>query len=222
MTTRSDADAPFEARVDAALEPPAAELVAAYFDQGKPFAADTFDVLGVNDMTRITIDDLLAVTLLDVRVPPLAIRALLGKEAAILSELLGAVPVDVPLWEATDAHLQAATAVWNLLRSQWGVEWVTAGKLLARKRPLLIPIFDSVIKRALGPAPSRFWVALRAALEDEQRRAAVEALRPRELTAKVSTLRLLDVAIWIRHSDGTNARREQDRVGLAVAPRLRP
>ena len=221
MTSRSDGGDAFEARVDSALSAPAAELVAAYFHPDKPFAADTFDVLGVNDPMRIMVDDLLAVTLLNVVVPPLGVRALLGDKAETLREHLGAVPIDVPLWEAADPDLAAATAVWDLLRTQPGIDWVTAGKLLARKRPRLIPVFDSVIQEALQPPRDRFWVTLGAALRHEERRAAVEALRPPGLTMRVSTLRLLDVAVWMRFSEGTNARKERARLGLPPEPRLR-
>lgn len=148
-------------------------------------------------------------------------RALLGGEASTITDLLEAVPVDRPLWQASDTDLDGVGAAWDLLRRQDGVDWVTAGKLLARKRPRLIPVFDSVIESALQPPPDRFWVTLRAALRDDERRAAVEALRPPGLTMRVSTLRLLDVAIWMRFSEGTNARKERARLGLPVKPRVR-
>ncbi len=57
-------------RIDAALSPPAADLVAAYFDPYGPFAGETFDTLGDNPPDQITTDDLLALTLLSVVVPP--------------------------------------------------------------------------------------------------------------------------------------------------------
>ena len=157
--------------------------------------------------------------MLDVRVQPLAVRNLLGAEAQRVTDLLHAVPADVPLWDATDAHLSAAEAVWNVLRGQPGIDWVTAGKLLARKRPLLVPVYDSVIRDALRPPSDQVWVTLGGALGDERRRVAIEALRPPGLTPKVTTLRLLDVAVWMRHSDGTNARLVQQRVGIEVSPR---
>jgi Family of unknown function (DUF6308) len=99
---------------------------------------------------------LLAVTMLDVRVPPLAVRQLLCGEANEISLLLADVPASVPLWRATDAVLSNASKVWELLRNHRGIDWVTAGKLLARKRPMLIPVYDSVIKGALRPSGS-FW-----------------------------------------------------------------
>jgi hypothetical protein len=64
----------FNERVDISLRPPAHELVAAYFNPVGNFAADTFDTLGTNSPGRITIDDLLAASMLDVRVMPLAVR----------------------------------------------------------------------------------------------------------------------------------------------------
>ncbi|MHB1432167.1 MAG: DUF6308 family protein [Streptosporangiaceae bacterium] len=52
--------------------------MALYFDHAQPFAGLTFDVLGRNPPHEISSDNLLAVTLLNVRWPPLAVRTLRG------------------------------------------------------------------------------------------------------------------------------------------------
>lgn len=209
----------FVGRVDAALGPPAWDLVQAYFDRDEGFAADTFDTLGDNPGDQITADDLLAVTLLDVRFRPESVRNLFGHAARRASVLLRAVPGDVALWHAEDEHLAAAQDAWNFLRTQPGIGWVIAGKLMARKRPWLVPIFDGVIREALRPPRRRFWASMRAALADDDRRNRIDRLRPPGLTMKVTTLRLLDVAVWMRHSNSDNAKRV--RTNLAVSS-IRP
>ena len=46
--------------------------------------------------------------------------------------------------------------------------WVTAGKLLARKRPRLIPVYDRVVRCALGrPAKPWRWLNDAFALDAE-------------------------------------------------------
>ncbi|MEV5508792.1 DUF6308 family protein [Streptomyces orinoci] len=35
-----------------------------------------------------------------------------------------------------------ADQAWHLLCAQYGVDWVIAGKLLVRKRPRLLPVYD--------------------------------------------------------------------------------
>jgi len=42
------------------------------------------------------------------------------------------------------------------LRTLPGVDWVTAGKLMAAKRPRLIPILDNKVKNFLQP-PDGFF-----------------------------------------------------------------
>lgn len=207
-------------RIEDQLRPPAAELVAAYFDPAAPFAGQTFDTLGRNDPYSVTADDLLACTLLNVSYPALAVRRILGDDQEHLAKLLAAVPADVDLWMAGDHDLAAAELAWEFLRHSYrGVDVVMAGKLLARKRPRLVPIVDKMISAALQFPPGRFWVTLAACLKDDSLRGAIDALRPPDNAAPVSTLRLLDVAVWMRGSDGTDARNVRTRLGMDVAPR---
>lgn len=48
-------------------------------------------------------------------------------------------------------------------RDQPGIGWVTVGKLLARKRPRLLPVHDQVVRCVLG-RPESFWLDLHTAL----------------------------------------------------------
>jgi hypothetical protein len=210
---------PSLARLDALLDPPADALLEAYFDLARPFAADTFDTLGLNDPAVINTDDLLACTFLDVTFRPPAVRSILGADRDRLSELLTAIPLRTSLWDALDSDLLAAEAAWNFLRGYDGVDWVMAGKMLARKRPGLVPILDSVVTAALQLPSGTYWTTLRTCLQDDALRQKIERLRPPGLTARVTTLRLLDVAIWMRGSESVNARSVRQSLGMAVSPR---
>jgi len=84
---------------------------------------------------------------------------------------------------------------------QDGAGWVTAGKLLARKRPALIPVYDNVVRCAFG-WPQNAWTALRNALrhDDGSFRAMLDSVRQGAgVPCHVTSLRVLDVAIWMRH-----------------------
>ena len=126
----------------------------------------------------------------------------LGDEAAAFLEQ---IPASVNLWdeEAEDLIEKGGPAdgLWRLLEKQDGAGWVTAGKLLARKRPALIPVYDNVVRVAFG-WPQNVWAALRNALRQDHGsfQAALNDARQRaELSCRVTPLRVLDVAIWMRH-----------------------
>ena len=96
----------------------------------------------------------------------------------------------------------------------------TASKLLARKRPRLCPVSDKVVIGAVG-VPGWTWEALRTFLQDPAARAEIEALRPPPAAA-VSVLRILDVAIWIRHSHSRAASRIRRDSGIPEPGHGRP
>jgi len=167
----------------------------------------------------VTADDLLAVSLLDIAWQPGAVRELLGTAAGKVSGLLSAIRSDVDLWDATDEHLAPVDPLWDLLLRTTGVGTATASKLLARKRPRLCPVSDKVVIQAVG-VPGWTWEALRCLLQDPQARAQIEELRPPS-AAGASLLRILDVAIWIRHSHSRAAGHLRREAGIPAA-RARP
>jgi Family of unknown function (DUF6308) len=179
--------------------------VAAYFDPAEGFAGMTFGTLGDNPPDQLTADDLLAVSLLDITWRPDVVRRLLGSDREEIAGLLGAISTETDLWQASDADLGAVDAAWDALLDIPGVGTASAAKLLARKRPRLCPITDKVVIRAAG-LPGLTWEVLRCLLQDPGARAEVEALRPPE-AAGASLLRILDVAIWVAHSDSRSAQR---------------
>ena len=79
------------------------------------------------------------------------------------------------------------------------VDWVTAGKLIAAKRPRLIPILDSRVSRVqtlLRSPQELFWVTLCDELSDEHRRATIADVC-HAAPPHVSLLRRIDVALWM-------------------------
>jgi hypothetical protein len=200
------------ARIDLLLRHPRTpNLIHAYFDRGGPFAGDTFLNLGVNEATTVSIDDLLAVSLLDVRFKPAAIRWFCEPSAdrdhilAVLAE----IPLDTNLWDAID-DLKAAYELWDDLKGHAnrpdrrtaplrGVGPVIRDKLMARKRPLLFPILDRIVQEALGIRRSEkfdYWRVFAKALADETRHNRV-AQRLGLPDMERPPLRLLDAAFWM-------------------------
>lgn len=79
---------------------------------------------------------------------------------------------------------------------------------MARKRPRLIPIYDSVIDRYLLGGSGILWVPLHAALRADDRRLHQRLLKIRDaagLDQAVSALRVLDVLTWMDGKGYTDA-----------------
>ena len=206
---------------DTLTEPGLGQAMAAYFDPAEGFAGMSFCTLGQNPPGAVTADDLLAVSLLDIAWRPDAVRQLLGTEAGRVCGLLGAIPAGVDLWAASDAEVATVDPLWDALLEMPGVGTATASKLLARKRPRLCPATDKVVIRA-ADLPGRTWDVLRCLLQEPAALAQVEALRP-AAAAEASLLRILDVILWISHSDSAAARWVREEAGMAMpAPAPEP
>ncbi|MFI6730610.1 DUF6308 family protein [Streptomyces atratus] len=194
---------PFVERLRAFIAGPQAVVdLRRYFGVGLPsgvagFTGSRFEHLaGGGDRPevadRITAEDLVAVQTLSVTVPaPVALDILEGRLGAQLSGLLHAIPRDIDMTDA-DASVLAdgspADQAWHLLRDQPDVGWVIAGKLLARKRPRLLPVYDKVVRCALGrPRPS-FWLALHAALREDDRALHRQLLELRQVAGVPETV----------------------------------
>jgi hypothetical protein len=177
---------------------------------GMPFTGSRFEHLaGGGDRLevadRITAEDLVAVQALSVTVPaPVALDILEGRLGVRLSGLLQAIPRDIDMVDADAAVVAGgspADQAWHLLCAQHGVNWVIAGKILARKRPRLLPVYDRVVRCAVGQ-PSSFWLALHAALRADDRALHRQLMELRQVAGvpeTVSALRVCDVAVWMGH-----------------------
>jgi len=196
-------------------DPGLANTVAAYFDPDNGFAGMTFSTVGSNPRDEIIAADLLAVSLLSIDWQPGAVRMLLGSHAVPVSRLLTQVRDDIDLWEASDEDLAPVDELWQTLNAMPGVGAPTAAKLLARKRPRLCASTDRAAVQAAGVPVHLAGQAVRSLLQDAAARADIEALRP-PTAAEASLLRILDVAIWARHSPSRDARHLR-AVGLSIA-----
>ena len=152
---------------------------------------------------RFTSEDIVAVSLLGVRIPGRPALEILDLQAREFNALVGGIPQRVDLWEADEESVgpdSAAARLWRQLVDLPGVNWVTAGKLIARKRPRLIPVYDRVVKSALGRKDDEeWWRPLRTVLR-EHPEVIVRLDELREGTGlgqAVSLLRILDVCIWM-------------------------
>ena len=170
---------------------------------------DTFDGGGSRDGISDTIapSDLLAVACLDVTVPtPVALDLVEGPLGRALGNYLREIPTNVALGEAgASTHVRdnsPAYKAWWLLREETDIGWVIAGKVLARKRPRLIPVWDNVVKCAFG-RPRNAWLWLDGRLQDHRLRDELDQLhKAAQLSDLVSRLRVLDVVMWMRHRRG--------------------
>ncbi|GAA2624093.1 hypothetical protein GCM10010399_64320 [Dactylosporangium fulvum] len=158
---------------------------------------------------RITAEDLYAVEALNVQVPFVVGRDLIeGQLGRDVGFHLREIPTDVELGGRGGGELVAdnghADQAWRLLNNRnekTGVGWVIAGKLLARKRPKLIPVYDSIVSCQFR-ASQHVWMKLHRRLaENEGSLRAVLAAARATVGAddKVSVLRALDVILWRRH-----------------------
>lgn len=215
-----------QAAIEQVLSSHAYRLVDAYYNpfpkdypgaKDVMFAGRYFDELPVNEPRVFTVGDLAAVSLLDVRFGPHTVLELLGRDEC--NALLAKIPWDVTLWGATAEQLDAdspAGRLWGRLVSIPGVRRTRASKLLARKRPRLMPILDSVIVDRLCLDGLDSWLALRTALTPELR-VRIDELAQAATdhgASPPSTLRLLDVATWMTYSQSKQAKAVQRAIGV--------
>ncbi|MER7459340.1 DUF6308 family protein [Micromonospora sp. NPDC126480] len=184
-----------------------------YFNAAGPstFTGGQFERLGgggdrpeIRDV--VTAEDLIAVELLSVRVPPsTALELLQGRLGEDVSAELAQIPMDVHLGSADAVPLMQegghADRAWRLLRKADGIGWVVAGKLLARKRPKLVPVYDEVVRCAFRTGKG-FWCWLHERMQEDGyalRHRLVDLGARAGVPSDVTPLRILDVVVWMRH-----------------------
>jgi hypothetical protein len=171
---------------------------------------------------NVTDSDLVALSLLGIRVTGYQALSITGPLAGKIRELLARIPPGARIDDEDAGKLLArggpAWELWELLRDvtdrRTGKRLgpVAAGKLLARKRPDLIPISDSHTSKAFSrKAPAldaAWWDDVRSAALDPRRIAngmtLWEYLADLRTTAKVTHLpivRVLDILGWM-HGGG--------------------
>jgi hypothetical protein len=188
----------------------------------RKFSGSLFDSLGGGGdrpdvENQITREDLLAVAAVNATMPAAVASELLtepvsGRLAAWLRQL----PTDIDLWDAEDETLAVAARAWEEIRTVHEVGatpadgWVAGYKLLARKRPRLIPLYDVKVRRVVELAEgASWWFSLRGAMrldgEDNEVRHRVRSAMREANVGYVSVLRGLDVILWSYAGSGDTA-----------------
>lgn len=172
--------------------------VGAYFDRWKD---GTQEEIEDPDADRFTAEDILAVQTLSVRVRGWVSVDLVERRQEFFADMLKRIPTDVDLWERGKRANQAVTAALELeeeLRRYDQVGPTTAAKLIARKRPRLYPIYDSVVVKELG-LKRRLFHELRKELTENPalRELCMQLRREAGLPASISVLRIFDVVTWM-------------------------
>jgi Family of unknown function (DUF6308) len=173
-----------------------------YFDgeAGDQFTGRWFDhFAAIGDPNRFEASDIVAVEALSVEVPSEAAGRLLITDSERFNSLLRAIPRTVDLWTAGRLQVTVGSAADDLhaaLKELPKVGEVTAGKLMAAKRPRMIPIFDERVDQLLAPADELFWVSMYDELKDDEHRRVIEQVC-RNTPSYVSLLRRIDVALWM-------------------------
>lgn len=183
-------------------------------DAGNGFSGGWFERFGGGGdqpevADAITALDIVAVSTLGVDVPAKAsIRLLEGDLGSQMSDLLGQIPTAWTLQDVAPEQIQPespADQAWHLLRAEPDIGWVIAGKLLARKRPRLIPVYDDVVSCYLGRPKGMIWQRYQHELQHENG-VLVDRLdqlhQAANLPETVSLLRVLDVLLWQAHHIG--------------------
>jgi len=205
------------------LDDTAVGLVERYFDgvdsRGAPlFTGSRFNTLGGGGdrpgaAHQFDESDVVAVSMLSVEIPGRAALELLDTRSAELSELLAQIPVDAALESCEIELISEGSPAWELwarVESIDGIGWVTANKLLARKRPKLLPVYDSVVQAAIQRGSKYFWKPLWNELHDDNGALAeeLELIRGRAggHAYDASLIRILDAAIWMRNRSASDCR----------------
>lgn len=174
-----------------------------------------FDSYGSNDPFTITSDDLIAVTMLSIKINesstssirPSAILALQAAAVGVSSQL-EQLPADRELHMLGQAEFDLwlgpgapGSALYELLRHQIALPRVATHKLLARKRPLLLPIRDRVVEQALDAAnPDEWWRPWWQTLRTEGAVVAqLQLIREVAEAPHLSLLRVADIVIWMKN-----------------------
>jgi hypothetical protein len=189
------------------------ELLLAYISGGDIYAYPAYDTLVTNSSTELVTGDLLAPTLLDAHVdfPRFTV---LRRLIPVLNERIAALP-STPLEATDDAGVATVARLFGVLDGGGspvtGVRGSIVSKVLHRKRPDLIPLYDSriwtayTVAGAIPRTTHRTWeefmaqlcAVMRTDLQDEAARfTELQGLAAKE-GAELSPLRILDILVWM-------------------------
>lgn len=185
--------------------PRVAELIAEYY---RSYTGRLFDEVACTTAPkRFELCDLLALQALNAPFPLRHVRTM--RSDTEFDNLLSQISTDVRInGNGAAQALANDNAADRLYAKLVGLDQVgkaTASKLMALKRPALVPIRDTKVEDALGVGRGTisWWQAMRAEWESDVLSNRVTMLRTLlngVLPATVSDLRLLDVAVWCQQA----------------------
>ena len=167
------------------------------------YTGSSFETFCGKEPNKFTAEDIVAVSMLSVNIPPSATRWILGDGRDRLSELLCEIDLNLSIDDPTADLTNGGYAwkLWNEIHSRWGIGETTASKLLAAKRPLLFPIYDQHGAKALQLSPKRYWEPWQTYMrsEDGKKAKQIAMSMAKDLgKPNLSPLRILDVVIWMQ------------------------
>lgn len=199
----------------------AANLLHAYFNEptrtGLPRTGSHFDSWGGGGdrpevVHTLTEEDIVAVSFLGMRVTGEAAFGLLHTHREDITRLLTDIPEDTDLAQVKKDDVDKvigsgqskASQLWGILRNANGTKWdigaTKASKLLTRKRPRLIPIYDSVIDRVteLGGTARTQWTDWHQVLTESDLPEQLDEIKSLSgITENISQLRVMDIILWM-------------------------
>lgn len=179
-------------------------LMREYLDPRGAYAATSFDDLPENIPGEFRPQDFLALGFLDTPMKAATHRQFVDRRRE-LEGLLAEIDTARPLWEIDDATHAAASSLWFALLELDGIGVTRASKLMARKRPRLIPILDCRVREFFDHETEEFWWPLAIALAEGELWRRLVDLRSEVGATALSELRILDIAVWMgeRNPPGT-------------------
>jgi hypothetical protein len=189
------------------------ELLLAYVEPDGAYAFPAYDELVTNGTAELVDGDLLAPSLLGAHVD-YARFVLLKRMLPSLRDGLAALP-STALEETDDAGIAAVARCFAVLDEpvfvRAGARGTIVSKVLHRKRPDLLPLYDSriwtayTVSGAIGRGSHRPWVEVMQALCHSMRAdishnlAEFRALQATagEKGARLTLLRILDILVWM-------------------------
>lgn len=176
------------------------------------FSGARFDTFASdqNPSNELTPADLLAVGLLGVHVPGDAALQFLEVRHREISSLLSELDPTDQLGYLSKAAFERRLGdvdspghrLWRLIRGQdigiyLGAGPVITSKLLARKRPHLVPIYDRHIEKAMGLGSSEHhWIVMHELMSSPELVERLFRIRSEAGIESIPLLRVFDVATW--------------------------
>ena len=185
---------------------------------------ELYDHGGREPANEITLEDIGRLTVIDAQLKGKDTAPLLHSVSEKQWKALAPAAnfLDLPDHPRSHPDFKAASDIYDALRKNPGIKWAKSTKLMHLKRPLFVPIVDSVVRGAylkiasaeksrLGLADRPIWSVIWSDARWNEPMIA-DVVRPRlrasgSVVADLSSLRLHDILIWsqFRTSRGTRS-----------------